>query len=169
MLEIERKFLVRGTDWGPVRRSRPMQQGYLFTNADRSLRVRRAGDAYVLTLKVNAEGIGRHEIELDVDTEQGQFMLDRLCTGDTVRKTRHIVEHGGKTWEIDVFEGANAGLVIAEIELQAEDEPFARPPWLGPEVTTQTRMLNASLARHPFRDWGLSYEALLAECEGAAG
>jgi adenylate cyclase len=169
MLEIERKFLVRGTDWGPVLSSRPMQQGYVFVADDRSLRVRRAGDAYTLTLKVSAEGIGRHEIELPVDPEEGQLILDRLCTGETVRKTRHIVEHAGKTWEIDVFEGANAGLIVAEIELGAEDERFALPPWIGPEVTGQTRMLNAALSQRPFRDWGLSYDALLAECEAAAG
>ncbi len=169
MLEIERKFLVRGTDWGPVLSSRPMQQGYVLVADNRSLRIRREGDAYTLTLKVGAEGIGRHEIELPVDPAQGQLMLDRLCVGGTVCKTRHIVAHAGKTWEIDVFEGANAGLIVAEIELSAEDEHFDRPPWIGPEVTAQPRMLNASLSRHPFCEWGVSYGELLAQPERGAG
>lgn len=167
MLEIERKFLVQSTDWGAPRSSAAMAQGYVFVGPDRSLRVRRVGDRHILTLKVSAGGIGRHELEWEVDPEEGWLILDQLCVGGVVVKTRHLVDHAGKTWEIDVFEGDNAGLIVAEIELTAEDEAFEKPPWLGPEVTHEPRFLNAALSQRPFRDWGLGYDALLAEMSGA--
>lgn len=161
--EIERKFLVRSADWGPPVGSRPIEQGYLFIGPDRNLRVRRSGDSYVLTLKVRAEGIGRHEIETPLDPEQGRLALDRLCVAPPIRKVRHVIDHAGSLWEIDVFEGANAGLILAEIELAAEDQPFLRPHWLGREVTADGRFFNEYLARHPFADWGIGYQALLGQ------
>ena len=166
-LEIERKFLVRSTDWGAPVSSRAIEQGYLFIGADRNLRVRRSGETYLLTLKVRAEGIGRHEIENPIDAAQGRLALDRLCVAPPVRKTRHLVDHAGDRWEIDVFEGANAGLILAEIELASEGQDFARPGWLGPEVTGDPRFLNESLARWPFSGWGISYASLLEDpCAG---
>jgi adenylate cyclase len=167
MIEIERKFLVRDMDFGIPRSSRRIEQGYLFSTPERNLRIRRSGDDYILTLKVQAGGIARHEIETGIDAAQGQRMLDLLCVGQPIRKTRHIVDHAGKTWEIDVFDGANAGLVVAEIELSSEDEVFALPGWAGPEVTGDTRFLNAELSRKPFAEWGISYTALLAEQDQA--
>ncbi|MEX2617219.1 MAG: CYTH domain-containing protein [Alphaproteobacteria bacterium] len=167
MIEIERKFLVRDMDFGTQRSSRRIEQGYLFSTPERNLRVRRSGDDYTLTLKVRAGGISRHEIETAIDAEQGQRMLDLLCVGQPIRKTRHIVDHAGKTWEIDVFDGANAGLVVAEIELSSEGEAFEMPPWAGPEVTDDARFLNAELSRNPFCDWGVTYAALLAEKDAA--
>ena len=167
MIEIERKFLVRDMDFGTPRSSRRIEQGYLFSTPERNLRIRRSGEDYILTLKVQAGGISRHEIETGIDAEQGQRMLDLLCVGAPIRKTRHIVEHAGKTWEIDVFDGANKGLVVAEIELASEDENFEVPAWAGPEVTGDTRFLNAELSRNPFGDWGVSYADVLAEQDGA--
>ena len=81
-------------------------------------------------------------------------MPDNLCTGSVVEKTRHFVRHGGQTWEIDVFAGDNQGLVVAEIELQDEQEAFERPDWLGKEVSVVARSYNVSLSTHPYREWG---------------
>lgn len=163
MIEIERKFLVRDMDFGSPRSSHRIEQGYLFNTPKRNLRIRRSGDVFILTLKVQAGGIARHEIETGIDAEQGQRMLDLLCVGQPIKKTRHIVDYAGKSWEIDVFDGANAGLVVAEIELSSADEAFETPPWAGPEVTDDARFLNAELSRNPFCDWGVTYAALLAE------
>ena len=162
-LEIERKFLVASIDWGAPISSRRIEQGYLFIAPDRNLRVRRSGDSYVLTFKARAEGLGRHEIENPINAAQGRLALDRLCVSAVIRKTRHVVEHAGDRWEIDVFEGANAGMILAEIELTSEDQEFVRPPWLGPEVTGDGRFQNDSLSQHPFSEWGIDYAALLAE------
>lgn len=167
MIEIERKFLVRATDWPTPTASRRIEQGYLFITDERNMRIRRSGDDYTLTLKVQGEGLGRHEIETAIDAEQGQVLLDRLCVAPPIRKTRHIVSVDGKEWEIDVFDGANAGLIVAEIELASEDEAFARPAWLGPEVTDDPRFFNAALAGTPFSEWGVSYAELLVEKAGA--
>jgi len=165
-LEIERKFLVRSTDWGVPANSRRIEQGYLFIGPDRNLRVRRSGDTYLLTLKVRAEGIGRHEIETRIDPDQGRRALDRLCVAPPLGKVRHVVDHAGDTWEIDVFEGANAGLIIAEVELADQDQAFERPGWLGPEVTGDKRFFNEYLALHPFAEWGVTYRTLLTRLLG---
>lgn len=166
-LEIERKFLVRSTDWGSPIGSRRIEQGYLFIGDDRNLRVRRVDDDYVLTLKVRAEGIGRHEIETPIDAAQGQLALDKLCIAPPLVKLRHVVEHDGNIWEIDVFEGENDGLIVAEIELRDQGQTFATPDWLGPEVTADPRFFNQSLARNPFRAWGVGYAELLAQASGS--
>ena len=166
MLEIERKFLVRNTSWGEPVSSRRIEQGYLFIAADRTMRIRRSDGTYTLTLKVQAEGIARHEIEMEIGSGQGQTMLDGLCVEPPIRKTRHIVIHENRTWEIDVFDGDNAGLIVAEIELTSEDDAFDRPFWVGPEVTDDSRFFNAALSRTPFSKWGKSYAELLAEKTG---
>ena len=162
MIEVERKFLVLNTGWDTPQASRRIEQGYLFMDNDRSMRIRRAGDDYILALKVRAEGIARHEIETNIDAEQGQAMLDGLCVGPSILKTRHEVAFAGKIWEIDVFDGANDGLIVAEVELSSEDEAFERPAWVGPEVTNDPRFLNTALSVYPFRDWGVSYTELRA-------
>ena len=162
-MEIERKFLVLNTDWGVSRSTRSIEQGYVFIGDDRNMRVRRIGDEYLLTLKVRTQGIGRHEIEFPIDPAHGKYILDQLCVSTVIRKTRHVVDFRGSTWEIDVFDGANAGLVVAEVELSAEDDAFSKPPWLGPQVTGDERFFNESLSRHPFEEWQTTYEKLLAE------
>ena len=151
MIEIERKFLVRDINWGQPLSNRRIEQGYLFIGEDRTMRIRRSGDRYSLTLKVTGDGLARHEIETDIEPP--------------ILKTRHVVVFGGKNWEIDVFDGASAGLIVAEIELESEEESFALPPWIGPEVTDDDRFFNAALAQTPFLEWGISYAELLAEKE----
>jgi adenylate cyclase len=167
-MEIEHKFLVKSTDWGVPLSSRYIEQGYVFIGSDRNMRVRRTGDKYIMALKVRTGGIGRHEIEFEIDAPQGQSILDQLCVSQVIRKTRHVVEYRGSTWEIDVFDGANAGLLLAEIELSFEGQAFAKPPWLGPEVTGDERFFNDYLSRYPFEDWQTTYEDLLAEVGGKA-
>lgn len=165
MIEIERKFLVRDKSWGTPLSSRRIEQGYLFIDDDRSMRIRRSGDSYTLTLKVAGGGLARHEIETHIEPGKGQFLLEKLCVEPPLLKTRLVVYFGGKNWEIDVFDGANAGLIVAEIELSSEEEPFALPSWAGPEVTDDNRFFNAALAKTPFSEWGVPYAALLAEKE----
>jgi len=163
MLEIERKFLVFSTDWGTARTIRPIEQGYLFISKERNMRIRRSADSYSLTLKVAATKLARHEVELPVESAKGRAMLDSLCVTPVIRKLRHVVEWAGKDWEIDVFEDDNAGLIVAEIELDDEDETFDLPRWVGPEVTGDTRFFNAALSTHPFKSWGVSYAELVAD------
>ncbi len=166
MIEIERKFLVKSQDWDAPTSSRRIEQGYVFIAEDRTMRVRRSGEAYSMALKVSIEGIRRHEIEFPVDAAKGQRMLDLLCVEAPIQKTRHVIAFAGKDWEVDIFDGANAGLVVAEVELSSEDEEVALPPWIGPEVTDDARFFNAALSQAPFGDWGVSYEELLAEKAG---
>jgi len=166
MIEIERKFLVTSTEWGEPSDSSRIEQGYLFIGKDRSMRVRRIGEHYRLTLKVSQQGLARHEIETDIEPEKGQALLDDLCVEIPIQKIRHLVPFDGKVWEIDVFDGANAGLTVAEIELSSEQESFSLPPWVGPEVTEDSRFLNANLSSAPFSGWGQSYADLLVENRG---
>ncbi|REJ88182.1 MAG: CYTH domain-containing protein [Planctomycetota bacterium] len=151
-LEIERKFLVRGTDWRQAEGT-PYRQGYLNTAKERTVRVRTAGNIACLTIKGETEGASRAEYEYPVPFEDAEKMLDSLCERPLIEKTRHRVEHEGLIWEVDEFGGENAGLVIAEVELESEDQDFARPSWVGDEVTDDPRYFNANLVSHPYSEW----------------
>ena len=150
-IEIERKFLVVGDDWRAAP-AVPYAQGYLNRDKARTVRVRIVQDAAWLTIKGVSVGATRAEFDYPIPVADAQQLL-ALCDGPIVRKTRRIVEHAGSTWEIDEFEGDNAGLVVAEIELASEDAAFERPPWLGAEVTHDPRYFNSSLATTPYRTW----------------
>ncbi len=154
--EIERKFLVQG-DFRPfVRESVPMEQGYLCPISGRTVRVRRAGDRGWITVKGPApEGsIARFEWEKEIGAADAEQLL-ALCGSERIVKTRHLVPagDGAHTWEVDEFHGLNEGLVVAEIELRSEDDPFPRPAWLGREVTGERRYHNSVLLRCPYKDW----------------
>ena len=152
--EIERKFLVKDDSWrDQVQKSTPFHQGYLSTDADRNVRVRTKGDKAVLTVKGRAEGIRRLEFEYEIPKADAEALLEQLCLPTVIRKTRHLVEHAGFIWEVDEFFGANEGLIVAEVELESEDQSFEAPPWVGDEVTDDTRYLNAALVSRPFKDW----------------
>ncbi len=154
-IEIERKFLVNGDGWRrDIQRSSEYRQGYLVLGGPTSVRVRVADDRANLNIKSGKLSIRRLEYEYEIPMEEAVEMLDNLCTGSVVEKTRHFVRHGGHTWEIDVFAGDNQGLVVAEIELQDEQEAFERPDWLGKEVSVDARYYNVSLSTHPYREWG---------------
>lgn len=151
--EIERKFLVRGDAWKAEATSRAYRQGFLSTEPERTVRVRVAGDRGWLTVKGITVGARRAEYEYEIPPDDASRMLDTLCKRPLIEKVRHTLVVGAHTWEVDVFEGDNAGLVFAEIELSAEDEEFERPVWLGLEVTDDPRYFNSSLVEHPYKDW----------------
>jgi len=152
--EIERKFLVRNDTWRKkVRAQKNMQQGYLAVNAECGVRVRIDDDHATLNIKSAGLQIHRKEYEYEIPRAHAQEMLDRLCADRKVVKTRYIVEDAGREWEVDVFGGDNAGLIVAELELDSVDEEFTRPGWLDREVSGDPRYLNSSLATHPYTKW----------------
>ena len=151
-IEIERKFLIRNDSWRElVSDGLLCKQGYLISDEKRTVRVRIMGDQGFLTVKGATRGFSRMEFEYEIDQPDAAYML-MLCD-NTVDKTRYLVEHKGMTWELDVFEGANAGLVMAEIELESEDVVLELPDWAGEEVTGDVRYYNSSLSKHPFSHW----------------
>jgi CYTH domain-containing protein len=151
--EIERKFLVTGDAWRAQASGTRFRQGFLSTDPDRTVRVRVAGARGMLTIKGRTVGARRPEYEYEIPLDDAEQMLDSLCERPLIEKVRFELRAGAHLWEIDVFEGDNAGLVVAEIELQSEDESFERPDWLGEEVTDDPRYFNANLVESPFRTW----------------
>lgn len=151
--EIERKFLVVGDAWKHEAEVTRFRQGFLSTTPERTVRIRVAGDRGLLTVKGVTVGARRAEYEYEIPFEDAEAMLDSLCERPLIEKVRHALVIGSHTWEVDVFEGENEGLVVAEVELQHEDEPFERPRWLGEEVTDDPRYFNANLVKAPYRTW----------------
>jgi adenylate cyclase len=149
-VEIERKFLTRAEGWREGARAISIRQGYLVQSPHTVVRVRIADRDATLTIKGRARGRTTPEFEYPIPTEHAEPLL-ALCEGRIIEKTRHRVDHEGHLWEVDVFSGANAGLVLAEIELETEDEVFSRPDWLGLEVTHDHRFKNSSLSVEPFQ------------------
>ena len=144
-IEVERKFLVRGEGWrAGVVRARRIRQGYLAREDGVTVRLRVSEGRAMLTVK-GPGLLERHEYEYPVPVDHAQEMLDLLCTGRCLDKTRHAVPHGGLVWEVDVFEGPLAGLVLAEVELPGAAHPLDLPPWAGAEVTQDPRYANAAL------------------------
>jgi adenylate cyclase len=153
--EIERKFLVRDMSVVAGIPGVAFRQGYLSTEPERAVRVRRAGEGAFVTIKgiSGPSGASRAEFEYPIPAEDADIMLDELALRPLIEKTRYRVEAGGRIWEIDVFAGANEGLVVAELELPAEDAAVVVPAWAGAEVTGDARYFNANLVAHPYRDW----------------
>ncbi len=151
-LEIERKFLVRGEPWLQADSSVGIRQGYLIAEGPNTVRVRLTPDAAYLTVKGPTRGISRREFEYGIPLPEAEGLL-ALCPGPLVEKTRYLVFEAADRFEVDVFSGANVGLVVAEIELEHEGQAFARPAWLGREVSHDPRYRNRELARHPYSEW----------------
>jgi adenylate cyclase len=151
--EIERKFLVRGDAWKAQGTPERYRQGYLRTAGSATVRVRVAGERGFLTIKGPTRGMTRSEFEYPIPLADARALLDSLCERPQIEKLRYRIPLGAHTWEVDEFLGDNAGLVVAEIELGSEDEPFDRPAWLGEEVTADPRYRNAALAQRPYRTW----------------
>ncbi len=149
-IEIERKYLVTGTP--PAGEPSTIVQGYLSLDPERTVRVRIRADRAYITVKGISVGAARAEFEYPIPVDDARAML-ALAVGSIVEKVRHRIPVGEHIWEVDVFAGANAGLVVAEIELASEDAPFERPGWIGAEVTSDHRYMNARLARTPFSSW----------------
>jgi adenylate cyclase len=150
--EIERKFLVTGEAWRKGEVS-DYRQGYLSIDKQRTVRVRVAGDVARLTVKGITEGATRAEYEYPIPVADAKSMLETLCLRPLIEKRRYRIRHGGMTWEIDEFLGENAGLVVAEIELETVQQPFDKPSWVGEEVTSDPRYYNANLVTRPYTTW----------------
>ena len=152
--EIERKFLVKRDTWhADPTRGTAFRQGYLSDDPARVVRVRVAGKKAFLTIKGLTVGVERQEYEYEIPVCHADILLDTMCLRPLIEKTRYQVEYDGRTWEVDEFEGENAGLIIAEIELPTTDAEISLPDWVGPEVSHDPRYFNVNLARHPYRDW----------------
>ena len=155
MVEIERKFLVNSENFKKEAfRKNHIAQGYLNSHPERTVRVRIKGEVGVLTIKGkgNETGMTRFEWETEIALAEAKNLI-QLCENGVIDKIRHEVEIGNHTYEVDEFFGDNEGLVIAEIELKSEDEPFEKPNWLGQEVTNDERYYNAYLSNNPFKNW----------------
>ncbi|WP_028583950.1 CYTH domain-containing protein [Desulfogranum mediterraneum] len=152
-IEIERKFLVSSEEWRQQGRGKVYCQGYIHASKERTVRVRLVGDQGYLTIKGASVGPSRMEFEYPIPPEDAMVMLEQLCEPPLIEKKRYLVEHEGFTWEVDEFFGENQGLIVAEIELESEEQSFARPPWLGMEVTDDSRYFNARLASYPYSSW----------------
>jgi adenylate cyclase len=152
-LEIERKFLLKNEDWRKGATGTRYRQGYLCTDPGRTVRVRVGGDTAILAIKGEGDGLSRPEYEYPIPAEEATALLDNLCLHPLVEKNRYRVPFAGMVWEIDEFFGANAGLLLAEVELERVDQKVPLPPWIGLEVTGDRRYYNAWLARHPYSTW----------------
>lgn len=148
-LEIERKFLVTSGAWRQGARPCSIRQGYLCLGEDCTVRIRVAGSHAFITVKSKTEGISRAEFEYAIPVADAEAMLANLCARPLIEKTRYAVDHAGKEWTIDVFEGENDGLVVAEVELAHPGEQVDLPDWVGEEVTSDPRYRNSALVNAP--------------------
>jgi adenylate cyclase len=150
--EIERKFIVDTLKWKPQGEPFTMKQAYLVIDEKKIIRVRVSNTKAYLTIKANVQGISRDEFEYEIPMDDALSMLN-MCIGNPVEKVRWVFEFEGKTWEVDVFEGLNQGLVVAEIELESEEETFMLPEWAMQEVSTNVDYYNFSLSQKPYTSW----------------
>lgn len=152
--EIERKFLVCNDQWrDTVESTARYRQAYISEDGACSIRIRIAGNKANLNIKGATLGIVRTEYEYPLPLQDALEMLDNFTLGLQIEKTRHFVRNNGHIWEIDVFEGANEGLIVAEIELDDVDEKFSLPSWVGKQVSDDKRYYNVYLAHHPYSEW----------------
>ncbi len=155
MIEIERKFLVLGENYKKeAQKSTRITQGYLSTDPERTVRVRTKGNKGFLTVKgkSNDSGTTRIEVEEEIAFAKAQMLL-KICLPGIIDKTRYEIPAGKHIWEVDAFYGENEGLILAEIELIRENEPFSKPSWIGTEVTGEKKYYNSQLSQYPFTDW----------------
>ena len=155
MIEIERKFLVKSEEFKAISFAKnEISQGYLNSNPERTVRVRIKGNQGYLTIKGkgNETGMSRLEWEKEIPVDEARLLLN-LCESGIISKTRYEVKFGNHVYEIDEFFGENQGLVIAEIELQSEDEAFEKPDWLGKEVTNNEKYYKSFISKNPFKNW----------------
>lgn len=152
--EIERKFLLVSDEWRQlISRSETFRQGYLSNDPRASVRVRIAGNQATLNIKGMTLGVQRPEYEYPIPLTDAVELLDQLCARPLIEKTRHFVEFGGNLWEIDEFHGDNAGLIVAEVELDSPDQVIPMPAWVGKEVSHLERYYNVRLTQYPYSRW----------------
>ncbi|GAB3405418.1 CYTH domain-containing protein [Massilia agilis] len=152
-VEIERKFLLEGGAWRALGEPSLMRQGYLNLDPARTVRVRIEGDQAWITIKSKNQGAARGEWEYPIPLPEVAELLNHVCERPLIEKYRRRIAFAGHTWEVDEFLGENAGMAVAEIELASEDEAFAKPAWIGEEVTGDPRYYNSSLIRLPYSKW----------------
>ena len=152
--EIERKFLVASDSWREqVYQTLNIKQAY-FCNTDKaSLRVRISDQNGFISSKTMTQAIRRHEFEYEIPLHDAEFMISYMCMGSPIIKQRHLVRVADHVWEVDEFHGDNEGLIVAEIEIEHEDEDFVRPDWLGREVSAERKYVNVSLVSNPYKNW----------------
>lgn len=152
--EIERKFLIKGNYKKEVLKTQHIVQGYLSSVTSRVVRIRIQDERAILCIKsiIPDSEFSRYEWEREIPLSDAKTML-KFCEPGVIEKERHIIPVGKHTFEVDEFHGENEGLVLAEVELESENEAFEKPSWLGEEVTYDKRYYNANLAKHPFKDW----------------
>jgi adenylate cyclase len=152
--EIERKFLVDHEKWHQLEKpiGHLYRQGYLVAEPNKTIRVRQTDTHGFLTIKGKSSGATRSEYEYEIPIEEARELLDNFSDTE-LSKVRYKIIYSGKLWEVDVFSGANDGLIVAEIELNSEDEAFDIPPWITHEVTDDVRYYNSTLTKKPFTDW----------------
>ena len=151
--EIERKFLVRREEWKSLAKGTAYRQGYLNSAKERTVRIRTIDDKAFLTIKGLTVGATRSEYEYEIPLVECNAMLDTLAEKPIIDKKRYKVPFEGLTWEIDEFFGDNAGLIVAEVELESEEQDFKKPEWVGEEVTGDPRYFNSNLINHPYTRW----------------
>lgn len=152
--EIERKFLIHQPKWDKLKKPKGklLRQGYLLTDQIKTIRVRATESNGFLTIKGQTVGATRLEYEYEIPVSEATELLDNFSVSE-LSKTRYEIEFNGKLWEVDVFAGDNDGLIVAEIELESEDEIFDLPDWIAKEVTEDERYYNSNLTVRPFKDW----------------
>ena len=152
-IEIERKFLLTGDEWRKLAQGVYYRQGYLNSAKERTVRVRTINDKGFLTIKGITVGVTRLEFEYEIPKDECNEMLDDLVEKPVIEKNRYKVDYGGFVWEIDEFLGENQGLIVAEIELESEDQKFEKPEWVGKEVTGDPKFFNTNLMNNPYARW----------------
>ncbi|KQS41608.1 CYTH domain-containing protein [Pedobacter sp. Leaf194] len=152
--EIERKFLLNASEWQKLNKppGKKLRQGYILTDPNKTIRIRTAEDKAWMTIKGISVGATRLEFEYEIPQNEATELLDNFSENE-LEKTRYEIVHRGKLWEVDVFSGDNEGLIVAEIELEAEDEQFEFPDWISDEVTHEKKYYNSNLCKNPFKNW----------------
>ena len=152
-IEIEKKFLVDKNKLPPLTSGYSIKQGYIQTVDYTTVRVRIRNKEAFLTIKGKNKGASRLEFEYPIPLLDAKEMLTSLCQNAVVEKTRYLIEYEDHTWELDIFEGTNKGLIVAEIELKSEDETFTLPQWITTDVTDDVRYFNSNLLHAPYSSW----------------
>lgn len=152
-IEIERKYLIDLEKLGTLKNGNKIKQGYITTNKDAVVRVRVKNNKGYLTIKGSNIGVSRLEFEYEIPLDEANEMLDKLCQKPIIDKNRYIVDFANHVWEIDIFYGDNEGLVIAEVELEDENEHIELPLWIKEEVTGDIKYYNSNLMSYPYNKW----------------
>lgn len=153
MKEIERKFLVDTAKLPPLPKPKVIKQGYIPRDNRATVRARITDDKAYLTLKSSTSGLTRSEFEYEIPVGDAELIMEELCSKPLIEKKRYLIEHEGHVWELDIFDGDNKGLIVAEIELESEEEAFVKPSWITEEVSFEPKYRNASLMYYPFKAW----------------